>query len=354
MPGDGGEPTSVGRVDIGMPTRGGGPFIGEAIESILAQTFEEWRLVVSENGPGSPDVAEQLAPYLVDPRIEHQTTGVDLGMAGNHTRLIQTGSAPYVALLHDDDRWESQFLHRRVELLDEHPEAAFAFGRYFTIDEHGAAIAEPDVPLEAGVHPPCVVLPLLVRRNFVGMPTIVVRRSAYAAVGDEFVADVPMIDYEMWCRLAARFPVAFLDVTDAGWRWHRSQTSQRVSGWGEQWLRFYSHLDTIVRDAGVAVDDALLRRRRAASSIAAALDALEVNERERAWEYLRAAIAEDRRSLLDPRVAVMAAALPFGRLGARPVLTLRRLTRWGRGRVGPLRVAARERVRVRRGERGSR
>jgi glycosyltransferase involved in cell wall biosynthesis len=334
------------RVHIGLPTRDGGPYLEEALDSILAQTFRAWRLVVSENGSGSPELAEVLAPYLRDARIAHVKTGYDVGMAGNHTRLIQMGEAPYVAILHDDDRWEPEFLQRRVGMLDERPEAGLAFGRYVTIDHEGRAIAAPEVPFAEGVHGPASVLPVLVRRNVIGISTAVVRRSAYEAVGSEFVSDIPMMDYEMWCRLAARFPVAFLDVTDAGWRWHGSQTSQRVAGWGEVWLRFYGYLDDVLAgQPEIAVDRRFLRRQRARSSFAAALDALEVNERDRARSHLLAGVSAHPLSALDPRALATAAALPFGGLGTRPLLALRRLTARARRRVGPLRAALAARLR---------
>src|SRR5215210_4579156 len=107
--------TSEPAVDIGLPTRGVALYIEETIRSVLAQSFENWTLLISENGLGGGELEERLRPYLSDPRIRYSATSEDIGAAGNHTRLIQAGSAPYVGFVHDDDRWHPEFLKRRLE-----------------------------------------------------------------------------------------------------------------------------------------------------------------------------------------------------------------------------------------------
>ena len=83
-----------------------------------------WHLLISENGPEGSELGRRLRQYVADERIEYSPTGADLGAATNHTRLIQHGSAPYVAILHDDDRWDPEFLERRVQFLEATPTVA--------------------------------------------------------------------------------------------------------------------------------------------------------------------------------------------------------------------------------------
>jgi glycosyltransferase involved in cell wall biosynthesis len=107
-------------VDVGILTLGQSPsFLIEAVESVFTQTFSSWRLVISENGPGLDSVREALEPYVDDPRVEHVVTGAKEGRGKNWTRASQ-GSAPYIGLLDDDDRWAPEFLERRTEFLDRH------------------------------------------------------------------------------------------------------------------------------------------------------------------------------------------------------------------------------------------
>src|SRR5256885_9827395 len=95
-------------VDVGMPTVGRATYLAEAVGSALGQTCSAIRVTVGENGPGVPEVRDALAPFSGDGRLQHLVHGVDLGPARNYT-LVAEGSAPYLAILHDDDRWAPEF-----------------------------------------------------------------------------------------------------------------------------------------------------------------------------------------------------------------------------------------------------
>ena len=121
-------------VDIGIPTLGDSPYLVETIESVFAQTHTEWTLTISENGPGLPSVRRELEPFLSDPRVHHLITGQKLGRGSNHNVLIRRGSAPYVGIVHDDDRWHPDFLERRVAFMEEHPTCGFVYSGHIVID----------------------------------------------------------------------------------------------------------------------------------------------------------------------------------------------------------------------------
>ena len=214
-------------VDVGIPTFGEPTFLAEAIESVLGQTLTEWRLTISENGPGSPEVAAVVEPFLSDPRVRFVQTGSNLGAARNWSRLIQTGRAPYVAILNDDDVWGPGFLARRVAFLAEHPGCAFVFSAIDHIDETGAVIDRSVVDLREGVQPRGPFLRALYVYQIVSSQASVVRRAALEAVGAEFVPNILFFDIEMLFRLAVRFDVGFLGDPDAQWRIHASQITKR-------------------------------------------------------------------------------------------------------------------------------
>jgi len=156
-----------------MPTRGAAPYLEQAIESVLAQTQPGWSLFISENGPG--ELEDRVKPFLGDERVRFSPTGEDLGAARNHTRLLEAGTAPYVAILHDDDRWDPEWLARRVDFLERHPECGFVFGGNREIDGESRVTASSELVLAEGVHQPEEIVPLLVRHNIVGIPTVLAR-----------------------------------------------------------------------------------------------------------------------------------------------------------------------------------
>jgi glycosyltransferase involved in cell wall biosynthesis len=249
------------RVDVGIPTYGQPRYLAEAIECVLAQSLASWRLTISENGTGSSEIAAAVAPYLSDHRVRHVVTGANLGGPRNASRLINTGSAEYVAILHDDDLWEADFLRRRVEFLDANPSCGLVFCDCWMVDSAGTRLPGLGfgASLESGVQDRRAFFARLYEGNMIGIPTALVRRSAYEAVGAEFRDDLLFYDHEIWLRLAARFDVGFLDDVAASYRVHAGQTTQQEA------QRLAAHrlalLDAV--DESLPDDFSRLHRRRA-------------------------------------------------------------------------------------------
>ena len=305
-----------------MPTRAAAPYIDAAIRSVVGQTYRHWSLFVSENGPG--ELEERLQPHLADARIRFSPTGQDLGAARNHTRLIKNGDAPYVAILHDDDRWDPEWLERRVAFLERHPECGFVFSGNREVDEESRETRRSELVLGEGVHTPQEVVPLLIRHNIIGIPTVLVRRSAYEAVGPRFSEDTISFDYEMWLRLALRFPVGYLPVRDADYRVHGRQVTMTTRKRGEDQVLLVERIQSLVAAApGIDDDDRQLKRRLAGAHLSAALDALQDPDRRTARRHLRKALREHPRSALDPRTPAAIVGLALGAKGRRALDRLR-------------------------------
>jgi glycosyltransferase involved in cell wall biosynthesis len=289
-------------VDVGIPTYGRPAYLAEAIESVLAQTLESWQVTVSENGPGSAEVAAIVEPYLADPRIRYVTTGRNLGGAANSTRLIQIGRAPYVALLHDDDLWEPAFLARRVAFFEANPTCALVFSSCDFIDQAGQVLYRFNVDLSEGVQERREFLRLNYRGNVICMPTILVRRSCYEAVGPTFNDSLFLYDYEMWLRIASRFDVGFLSGSDARYRVHRLQTTQHLRGRiGEHRLRVLEAAESFLPHD---VSRVMRRRARYVALFRSFVDALARGELRESTVQLGRALRVYPLGPLDPKVAL--------------------------------------------------
>jgi hypothetical protein len=299
-----------------MPTRSVAPFIDEAIDSVFGQTYENWTLLISENGAPGGELERRLAPYLDDPRVRYQAVGADLSAAMNHTRLIGVGDAPYVGVLHDDDRWQPEFIERRVAFLEQHPECGFVFSGNDEFDADSRPTGSSDFVLAEGVYPPREILPLLVRRNVIGMPTLLVRRSAYEAIGAAFDEETVFFDYLMWLRLAARFPVGYLAVRDAVYRVHDTQITMTPTRRGVQQLRLFEQIEELLASVPeIEVDRRWLRRRVAGAHLSAALDDVQEAKRSAAAAHLRDALKTYPAVAVDPRTPAVLLGLGLGRRG---------------------------------------
>jgi glycosyltransferase involved in cell wall biosynthesis len=104
------------RVAVIVPAYGVAHLLGEALDSLLAQTFTAWECLVIDDG-APDDVAGAVAPYLSDPRIRFLATA-NQGVSGARNTAIAATSAPLIALLDGDDRFRPDYLARTVAALE--------------------------------------------------------------------------------------------------------------------------------------------------------------------------------------------------------------------------------------------
>lgn len=114
-------PASAPRVAVIVPAYGVAHLLGEALDTLLAQTFADWECLVIDDG-ARDDVAGAVAPYLADPRIRFAATD-NRGVSAARNLAVAKTRAPYITLLDGDDLLRPGYLARVVSALDSDPEA---------------------------------------------------------------------------------------------------------------------------------------------------------------------------------------------------------------------------------------
>ena len=109
-------PANAPRVAVIVPAYGVAHLVGEALDSLRAQSLPEWECVVIDDG-AHDDVAGAVATYLTDPRIRLLATD-NRGVSAARNRAIAATSAPYIALLDGDDLFRPDYLAHAVAALD--------------------------------------------------------------------------------------------------------------------------------------------------------------------------------------------------------------------------------------------
>jgi glycosyltransferase involved in cell wall biosynthesis len=290
-------------VDVGIPTFGEPTHLHEAVESVMSQTFADWRLTISENGAGDAAIAASLRPYVSDSRVRHVIVGSDVTGGENATNALQAGSAPYVSVLHDDDRWDAEFLARRVAFLEQHSTCGFVFANGRLIDSRGREFFRIKVPLEGGLQDRRAFLRGLYLRNFVPVQSVLGRRSAYDTVGPTF-SSILFDDHEMWMRIAAHFDIGFIDVCDSDYRVHEGQKSHTAfAQLGYHRLEFYESVDAWIPSYVTRRDR---KRAHASAYLREALEAKELGQHRRALATLVQGLREYPMALLDWPLASLA------------------------------------------------
>jgi glycosyltransferase involved in cell wall biosynthesis len=129
--------SSVPRVSIGMPVYNGDRYVEESIRSLLAQTYTDFELIISDNG--SSDKTEMLCRGLAaeDERICYVRQVENLGAAANFNKVFALSRGEYFKWAAHDDLCDPRFLESCVEILDDREDVVLAFTRCQEIDEEG-------------------------------------------------------------------------------------------------------------------------------------------------------------------------------------------------------------------------
>jgi len=130
--------SSTPRVSIGVPVYNGERFLGHALESLLAQTFGDFELVISDNA--STDLTEEIARSFADAdeRVTYVRSAENLGAAGNFKKVFHLTSGRYFKWAAHDDLCEPEFLERCVEVLDGHHSTVLCYTRMMRLTPEGS------------------------------------------------------------------------------------------------------------------------------------------------------------------------------------------------------------------------
>ena len=132
------------RISIGLPAYNGEAVLPEALDSLLAQTFTDFEIVISDNA--STDATEAICrDYAArDPRIRYHRQERNLGAVPNFNRVFELSSAPLFKWHACDDVCDPTFLERCVALLETRPDAAWVHSRSSHIGPDGALLDDPE------------------------------------------------------------------------------------------------------------------------------------------------------------------------------------------------------------------
>lgn len=130
-----------GLVSIITPMYNGGKYIGETIESVLAQTYEMWEMIVVDDGSkdNGPDIVESYIQQ--DGRIK-LLSQKNAGSAAARNNGIRNAQGQYIALLDADDVWNPEFLQSQISLMRE-KNAIVVHSSYKRINEKSEEILSP-------------------------------------------------------------------------------------------------------------------------------------------------------------------------------------------------------------------
>lgn len=130
------------KVSVGVPVYNGQRYLAETLDSLLAQTFTDFELIICDNA--STDQTEQICSSYAsrDSRIRYVRNDRNLGVARNYQRALTLSSGKYFRWAAGDDLSAPELLARCVYVLDQDSSVVLAYPRTRLIDERGSVISE--------------------------------------------------------------------------------------------------------------------------------------------------------------------------------------------------------------------
>jgi hypothetical protein len=243
-----------------------------------------------------------IEPFVSDERVSFGATEETIGGARNSTKAVG-GKARYLALLHDDDRWQPEFLERRIAFLDAHPTCGLVCSDSRGIDDEGRVLYRFSPPLREGLQPHETFFRTLYHTNVVSFPTVLLRRAAFEAAGGRFSSTVLFYDYELWLRIAAQFDVGYLAVCDAEYRIHPGQTTHLESpNMGGHRLQLLDAVDPFLPPFISTLER---RRARSGAFLRSSVDAAKNRQAHRALHSFGRALRVHPLALVDPKLLAL-------------------------------------------------
>ena len=190
------------KISVVVPAFNAEGFIGETIESVLAQSFEDWELIVVDDG-SEDRTAEIVAAYSA-PRIRLIRQD-NQGQSAAQNRGFAERRGGFVNFLDADDLLTPVALERLMATLEAHPRACASYGEFVTIDESGQRHGTPLIDRAVNrSRPSGDLLETLLKRNLFANCGLILFRAECVERAGGFRADIRLAQaWEMYCRVAA-------------------------------------------------------------------------------------------------------------------------------------------------------
>lgn len=207
-------------VSVVIPAYNAQAYLGSALDSVFAQTFRDFEVVVVDDGStdGTPRVAAAYGDTL------QYFRQANAGVACARNRGIEASGARYIAFLDADDTWLPEKLERQLSHLARSPQHQACYSAH-------AVVAEDMRPLRLSRSRRSASLleDLILRGNVIGsVCTVLCERSLFDEVGGFDTALSQCADWDMWIRLATRTDFLYLDEALATYRQHAFNMSRNA------------------------------------------------------------------------------------------------------------------------------
>lgn len=211
-------------VSVIIPFYNGEQFISSALDSVFSQTFKDYEVIIVDDG-SSLDSVSCLSSRKQSIRYIRQNNS---GVASARNNGIQHSNGEYIAFLDQDDIWLPEKLSLQVNYLESNHEVALVHSAISFIDVDGALLPEP--PWAWVKDTGSNALQELIQGNRIATSSVLARRMSIIDAGLLRQSLAPADDWDLWLRIAVKYPIGYVSQNTTFYRLHDSNESRK-------WLR---------------------------------------------------------------------------------------------------------------------
>lgn len=190
-------------VSVVTPTFNRADFLPFAVESVLAQTFRDFELLVIDDG-STDSTRHLMESYTKDLRVRYFYQP-NQGQSVARNRGLEEARGEFICFLDSDNAWFPDKLQKSLDAFRVHPDVDVIYGDFLEIDETGAELGTNKMRRHTG-H----ITSELLKDNFVSMNTTMTRRQCFSEMGGFDAADRLAEDYGLWLRFSTRYRFYYL------------------------------------------------------------------------------------------------------------------------------------------------
>jgi len=207
-------------ISVIIPTYNRSEFLNNAIQSVLAQTYKDFELLVIDDC--STDITPKLVGDIDDKRIKYIRNDTNKGVSASRNIGIKNSSGEYIAFLDDDDEWLPQKLEKQMDIFSlgsPNLGCVYTLGLFISATS-GKIVKNNPLPHRGRI------LSDLLYKNFIITSSVLFRRECFKKVGlfDESVGYAE--DYDMWIRMSVEYEFDYVDEIMVKHNVHERQNSK--------------------------------------------------------------------------------------------------------------------------------
>lgn len=219
------------QVSVVIPTFNRAAFIADALQSVLTQTFQDFEIIVVDDG--STDDTAQIVQSIGDARVRY-VSQKNRGVSAALNTGWRAARGEYIARLDSDDVWLPTLLQELVAVLDADAALGVAYARAQGMKAQGVPLPQL---LGARERFAGDTLTSLVYGDFICPMAVMIRRAALEQVGGYDESLFANEDWDVWMRIAQSYGIAYVPRVLARYRFHAQNLTRSDSARMERVMR---------------------------------------------------------------------------------------------------------------------